>query len=143
MGKDRSWCDWASRHEARAAGRQRGPRSPPADSVRTWRHLYRHGSIQPLSNEARTDLGNLTVSAPADVAVFSVQKGRYGFVDVYGAKLNGTQMIVPELTFRDGRIYWDLNGLARESWDKPEPGYGPQSSFTWDGEVSTGVRGRK
>ena len=109
----------------------------------TLEQVIRASTWHPARQIQRTDLGNLTVGAPADVAVFSVQKGRYGFVDVYGAKLNGTQMIVPELTFRDGRMYWDLNGLARESWDKLEPGYGPQSSFTWDGVVSTGVRGRK
>ena len=40
-------------------------------------------------------------------------------------------------------MYWDLNGLARESWDKLEKDYGPQSAFTWGGVVSTGVRGRK
>ena len=97
----------------------------------------------PARQIKRLDLGHLTVGAPADVAVFSVQKGKYGFVDVYGAKLNGTQMIVAELTLRDGRMYWDLNGLARESWDKLEPSYGPPSGFTWDGVVSTGVRGRK
>jgi hypothetical protein len=57
--------------------------------------------------------------------------------------MNGTQMITAEMTFRDGRMYWDLNGLARESWDKLPKDYGPQADWTWDGVVSSGVRGRK
>ncbi|OYW07713.1 MAG: hypothetical protein B7X34_10350, partial [Acidobacteriia bacterium 12-62-4] len=85
----------------------------------------------------------LSVGSPADVAVFSVQKGKFGFVDVYGAKMDGTQMITAEMTFRDGRMYWDLNGLARPSWDKLPKDYGPQADWTWDGVVSSGVRGRK
>jgi dihydroorotase len=109
----------------------------------TLEQVIRASTWHPAQQIKRTDLGHLTVGAPADVAVFSVQKGSYGFVDVYGAKLKGTQVIVAEMTLRDGRMYWDLNGLARESWDKLEPGYGPQSAFTWDGVVSTGVRGRK
>lgn len=109
----------------------------------TLEQVIRASTWHPAQQIKRTDLGHLTVGAPADVAVFSLQKGNYGFVDVYGAKLKGTQMIVAEMTFRDGRLYWDLNGLARESWDKLEPGYGPQSTFTWDGVVSAGIRGRK
>jgi dihydroorotase len=109
----------------------------------TLEQVIRASTWHPARQIKRTDLGHLTVGAPADVAVFSVPKGSYGFVDVYGAKLMGTQMIVAELTMKGGRLHWDLNGLARENWDKLDKKYGPQTSFTWDAVISTGVRGRK
>jgi dihydroorotase len=60
----------------------------------------------------RTDLGNLSVGSEADVAVFSISKGNYGFLDITGEKVKGTQKIVAELTFRAGKVVWDLNGMA-------------------------------
>lgn len=108
----------------------------------TLEQVIRASTWHPARQIKRTELGHLTVGAVADVAVFGVQKGRYGFVDVYGAKLVGTQMIVPELTFKDGKMHWDLNGLSRESWDKLPKDYGPQF-IPGDQVVSSGVRGRK
>ena len=105
--------------------------------------VIRASTWHPARQIKRTELGNLSVGMTADVAVFSVQKGKFGFTDVYGAKLEGTQMITSELTFKAGKMYWDLNGLARQSWDKLPKEYGPQADWTWDGTVSEGVRGRK
>lgn len=71
------------------------------------------------------ELGHLSVGAPADVAVLRVAKGNFGFVDVYGARMKGTQKLECELTLRDGRVVWDLNGITRTDWDKLGQ-YGPQ-----------------
>ena len=60
----------------------------------------------------RTDLGNLSVGADADVAVFNVRKGDFGFLDVRKTKLKGTQKLEAELTIRAGKIVWDLNGIS-------------------------------
>ena len=60
----------------------------------------------------RPDLGNLSVGTEADVAIFSLAKGNFGFLDITGEKLNGTQKLVAELTIRAGKIVWDLNGIA-------------------------------
>ena len=37
------------------------------------------------------ELGHLSVGAIADIAVFRVEKGDFGFVDVYKARMRGTQ----------------------------------------------------
>lgn len=79
------------------------------------------------------ELGNLSPGAGADVAVLRLEKGKFGFVDMYGARLDGTQKLVAELTLRDGRILYDLNGISRESWDKLPARYGPQGDPRWDG----------
>ncbi len=60
----------------------------------------------------RPDLGNLDVGSEADIAVFSIMKGDFGFLDIKGEKLKGTQKLVAELTIRAGKVVWDLNGIA-------------------------------
>ena len=64
----------------------------------------------------RTQLGNLDIGSEADIAVFRIDQGQYGFLDSAGARFQGTQMIVAEMTLRKGRIMWDLNGRAGEDW---------------------------
>src|SRR6478736_2652499 len=64
----------------------------------------------------RTDLGNLSVGTEADIAVFNLRKGDFGFLDVRKTKLKGTQKLEAELTLRAGKIVWDLNGISAPSW---------------------------
>ncbi len=69
----------------------------------------------------RPDLGNLSVGTVADVAVFTIRKGDFGFLDVRGKKMTGTQKLEAELTIRAGKIVWDLNGISAPMWDaKPQ-----------------------
>lgn len=58
------------------------------------------------------ELGNLSVGSDADVAIFNLRKGDFGFIDVGSDKIKGTQKLEAEMTIRDGRIVWDLNGLG-------------------------------
>ena len=51
----------------------------------------------------------------------------FGFIDSNGARLRGSQKLLCELTIKNGRIVYDLNGLARDDWDKLPVNYGPQS----------------
>ena len=60
----------------------------------------------------RTDLGHLSVGAPADVAVLRLHRGSFGFIDVRGGRKAGTQKLEAELTVREGRVVWDLNGIS-------------------------------
>jgi len=83
-------------------------------------------------------LGHLSVGAGADIAVLRVENGNFGFVDVNGAKMMGKQKLTGELTLRDGRVVWDLNGLTREEWNKLPKGYGSQAGPTWDGILGGG-----
>jgi dihydroorotase len=63
----------------------------------------------------RTDLGNLSLGSVADIAIFSIARGNFGFLDISGEKLNGEQKLVAELTLRAGKVVWDLNGMAATS----------------------------
>ena len=79
------------------------------------------------------ELGHLSVGALADVAVLRLRQGSFGFVDMNGARMDGTQKLECELTVRDGKVVYDLNGLTRERWDKLPANYGPQGDPRWDG----------
>ncbi len=89
------------------------------------------------------ELGHLSVGAPADVAVLRLEKGDFGFVDVNGARMKGHQKLICELTVRDGRVVWDLNGLTREDWDKLPKDYKSQGDPRWDGTLGRNVRARR
>src|SRR5680860_604053 len=58
------------------------------------------------------ELGNLSEGSPADVAVFNLRQGDFGFWDRKGKKLIGNQRFECEMTIRDGKIVYDLNGIA-------------------------------
>jgi len=90
----------------------------------------------------REDLGHLSVGAPADVAVLRLLKGSYGFVDVNGARLQGTQKLEGELTVSGGKVVWDLNGITRSDW-KALGHYGAQGDPRWDGIVQQENRTRR
>ena len=72
----------------------------------------------PAKEIKRQDLGHLTVGAVADIAVLSLRKGNFGFTDVEGGKMMGTQKLECELTVREGRVVWDLNGISNTPWEK-------------------------
>ena len=98
----------------------------PLDSVilrSTW---------HPAKEIKHEELGHLSVGAPADVAVLRLEKGNFGFVDMYGGRLDGTQKLTCELTVRNGRVVYDLNGLTRERWDKLPGNYQHQGDPRWD-----------
>ncbi|MEX2512990.1 MAG: amidohydrolase/deacetylase family metallohydrolase [Cyclobacteriaceae bacterium] len=65
----------------------------------------------------RPDLGNLDVGSEADIAVFNLRKGDFGFQDIRRTKIKGDQKLEAELTLRAGRIVWDLNGMSAPAWE--------------------------
>jgi dihydroorotase len=73
---------------------------------------------QPAKEIGHEDLGNLSVGSPADIAVLRVEKGKFGFVDSLGGRLDGHLKLACELTVRNGLVVWDLNGVARDPWQK-------------------------
>jgi dihydroorotase len=80
----------------------------------------------------REQLGHLSVGAIADLAVLNVEKGHFAFVDSWGARMDGSQRLIGELTIASGRVVFDLNGRTRESWDRLGQ-YQPQGDPSWDG----------
>jgi dihydroorotase len=79
------------------------------------------------------ELGNLSVGAPADVAVLRLEHGKFGFTDMYGARMNGTQKLDCEMTVKDGKIVYDLNGISRPDWKTLPKDYKMVGDPRWDG----------
>ena len=78
------------------------------------------------------ELGNLSVGAPADVTVLRVENGNFGFTDMYGAQLDGKQRLDCELTLRDGKVVYDLNGITRPEWTTLPKDYTQVGDPAWD-----------
>jgi dihydroorotase len=83
----------------------------------TLEDVIRRASWSAASSIKREDLGHLSAGAVADIAVFRVAPGKFGFVDSGGYRLEGDRRIEPEMTLRAGRIVWDLNGLSAKPLD--------------------------
>ena len=86
----------------------------------------------PAREIKREELGNLSVGSPADVAVLNLEKGNFGFVDMNGARMKGTRKLTCELTLRDGKVVYDLNGVSRPDWEKLPKDYGYTGDRRWD-----------
>jgi len=104
----------------------------------TLQDVIARSTLNPAREIKREDLGRLSVGAPADVAVLRLEKGDFGFVDVFGARLRGNQRLACELTLRNGLVVFDLNGISRTDWEKLGL-YKVQGEATWDGTISRGL----
>ena len=45
-----------------------------------------------------------------------LERGSFGFVDSFGARLKASDRLACELTVKDGKVVYDLNGLAQTDW---------------------------
>jgi dihydroorotase len=90
---------------------------PAVDAVRasTW---------TPAQLIKRPELGHLTVGAPADVAVWTVLKGKFGYADAAGGRIEGSERLQCELTLREGRVVWDYNARAATDFRELPADYG-------------------
>ncbi len=94
--------------------------------------VVRRATWNPAREIHHEELGRLSVGATADVAVLRVESGRFGFVDAFGARLDGDQKLICEMTLREGKVVYDLDGLARPAWDTLPRGYKSTGDPRWD-----------
>jgi len=104
--------------------------------------VVKRSTLHPANQMKRPDLGHLSEGAEADLAVLRVRKGEFGFVDIYGARMSGTQKLEAELTVRGGRVVWDLNGITRDDWRKLGK-YESQADASWDGTLGARPAGSR
>lgn len=74
----------------------------------------------PAKEVKREDLGRLSVGSVADVTVMRLLEGDFGFVDSFDSVMRGTKKLECELTLKDGRAVWDLNGMTAGDWRKAD-----------------------
>jgi len=88
------------------------------------------------------ELGHLSVGAIADLAVLRLENGKFGFVDIFGARLDGTRKLTCELTIHDGKVVYDLNGITRPLWNSLPAGYRETGEARWDAVSPAGLKRR-
>jgi dihydroorotase len=74
--------------------------------------VIRSVTWNPACEIKHEELGHLSVGALADVAIFSMRTGHFGFFDHTGYKIESSQKLECEMTIRDGKIVYDLNGIV-------------------------------
>jgi len=84
--------------------------------------IYR-STVTPAQQIRRPELGTLSEGAEADVAVFKLEEGEFGFWDCGRGKINGRWNLDCQLTLRAGQIVHDLNGRSMAEWQTLGPDY--------------------
>jgi dihydroorotase len=94
----------------------------------------------PAREIQRPQLGNLSVGSPADIAVLSIQHGDFGFQDMYNTVFTGHERLICNVTIRNGKVVYDLNGITGDQWNSP-PSAGSVQSRRWSslGERRSGT----
>ncbi|HLR31177.1 MAG TPA: amidohydrolase family protein, partial [Fodinibius sp.] len=89
------------------------------DMGMTLEEVIRASTWTPAQVIQREELGHLSKGGVADVAVFGMREGEFGFVDSREKlKPNADRKLETELTIRGGEVVYDLNGLAASRWDQ-------------------------
>jgi dihydroorotase len=101
--------------------------------------VIRRSTWNPAREIQHEELGNLSAGAPADVAVLSRETGKFGFIDMYGARLQATQKLVCQVTVRNGKVVYDLNGITRPDWEKLPKNYMQTGDPRWDAIMPQGT----
>jgi len=81
-----------------------------------FKEVIRESTTNPATEIGHPELGQIAVGAVADVAVLGLEHGKFGFADLAGGKVDGTERIVPEMTIRAGRVLFDLNARTAVPW---------------------------
>jgi dihydroorotase len=96
----------------------------------TLQEVVADATWHPAREIKQEQLGNLSVGSPADVAVLSEEHGKFGYVDMDNVKMMGNTRLVCEMTVRNGRVVYDLNGLSMDVWNE-KPSSDPMVSSHW------------
>jgi dihydroorotase len=78
--------------------------------------VIRASTTNPATQVLRPQLGQIAPGAEADIALFRLETGKFGFADVIGGQISGNQRFVCEMTVRAGRIVFDYNSRAAVPW---------------------------
>jgi dihydroorotase len=85
--------------------------------------VIRRATLEPARVIRRRTLGTLSPEAEADVAVFRLLEGTFGFADCGKARLTGTKKLECQLTLRAGQIVYDPYGVSMPEWEQAPQSY--------------------
>jgi dihydroorotase len=78
--------------------------------------VIRESTTNPATEIGHPELGQIAVGSVADIAVLRVDRGNFGYADLAGGKVDGTERIIPEMTIRAGHVLFDLNARTAVPW---------------------------
>lgn len=76
-----------------------------------FKEVVKASTWNPAQQIKRPELGNLSVGSEADIALFTLRKGNFGFYARDG-RIAGKNRLETEMTIRAGRIVYNLNAIA-------------------------------
>ena len=80
-------------------------------------------TVTPAHEIGHLELGTLSIGSEADVAVFELREGMFGFTDCGRAKIIGSQKLECAMTLRAGKIVYDPTGLSMPEWQHAPESY--------------------
>lgn len=85
--------------------------------------VVRKVTVNPARIINHQELGTLSVGTDADIAVFKIVDGDFGFADSGHARLKGDKRFVCQMTVRGGEVVYDLDSLLFTPWEKAPSSY--------------------
>ncbi len=71
--------------------------------------VVKAATSRPAEIIGHPELGRLAPGSPADIALWTLREGNFGFKDSFGGRLTGNLRLECEMTFLNGEVLWDLN----------------------------------
>ena len=91
-----------------------------------FKEVIRESTTNPATEIGHPELGQIAVGSIADIAVLRLDHGQFGYADLAGGKVEGTERIFPEMTVRAGKIVFDLNARTAVPWCEGHLKYSPR-----------------
>lgn len=87
--------------------------------------VIRASTWNPAQQIKHPELGHLTVGAVADIAVWQVLNGEFGYGEPTGGRISGKQRLQCEMTLLNGRVMYDWNvRVNSRDWKSLPKDYG-------------------
>lgn len=86
--------------------------------------VIRESTWNPAQEIRKPELGHLTPGAVADIAVWNLMQGEFGFADFEHGGIKAKQRLFCEMTLKDGHVMWDWNARDSKDWHTLPPTYG-------------------
>lgn len=88
------------------------------------REVIARSTFMPARIIGQPHLGHLSPGAPADIAVWRLMEGDFGFSDSDRGQLRGRRRLFCELTLLEGEVVWDWNARTGRDYREMPPDYG-------------------
>lgn len=81
-------------------------------------------TLSPAQSFGLQGLGTIQEGGIADLALFSIAQGNFGYKDITGGIIRSNQRVFCEMTLKDGKIQWDYNARVGQDYRTLPSDYG-------------------